>query len=311
MNINNLDLLQCINCGGDNLFLNIKEQDRKIVRNGTINCQCDNSFSIEDSIPRFLENWKSLTDTQKKFEYQWDKWGKEEIIFGRTKEESKNYLLKSLGFGLNEFFFKGKTVLDAGCGHGRFVEIFAEMDTKLSVGMDLGEGIEIAKWRNREQKNTLLVQGNILNTPFKPETFDYIWCNGVIHHTPNPKRAVKSLCKVLKKGGYINLWVYPKGGYSWEVSQKIIRFITTKLPPTILYPLCYLAVPLLYIVPTYSNTNPRKNTWKHCAQVIYDWYSPKFQSHHSNVEIVGWLTEFGCVETDILSPPVTVVGRKK
>ncbi len=46
MNINNLDLLQCINCSSDNLSLNTEEQDREIVSNGAINCQCGTSLGI-------------------------------------------------------------------------------------------------------------------------------------------------------------------------------------------------------------------------------------------------------------------------
>jgi hypothetical protein len=73
--------------------------------------------------------------------------------------------------------------------------------------------------------------------------------------------------------------------------------------------LTYLAVPLLYVAPTYSNTSPRTHSWKHCAQVIYDWYSPKYQSHHTNEEVIAWMKDFGCVATSVQPLTVTVTGR--
>lgn len=310
MNKNWLSLFRCIECKNSPLDLLVNESKGEEILTGVLSCKCGAKYEIKNGIPRFLENWESLSDTQKKFEYQWKTWGKEDVIFGRTKEESRQYLLKYAGFNLSESFFRGKTVLDAGCGHGRFVEIFSEMGAKLSVGIDIGNGIEIAKWRNKDLSNTLFVQGNLLNTPFVSESFDYIWCNGVIHHTPDVKLGAKNLCETTKKGGYVNLWLYPKGGWAWEISQKSIRFITTKLPPKLLMFFCYMVVPLLYFAPTYSGTNPKKNSWKHCAQVIYDWYSPKYQSHHTNKEVVDWFREFGFTQTDVLDLPVTVIGKK-
>jgi 2-polyprenyl-3-methyl-5-hydroxy-6-metoxy-1,4-benzoquinol methylase len=190
-------LFRCVRCGNFDLNLNAKDRQENEIITGTIFCKCGAGYPIVKGIPRFIERWQSLTDTQSKFEFQWETWGKEDVIFGRTKEQSKEYLLKTAGFNLREDFFKGKTVLDAGCGHGRFVELFAEMGASLSVGIDLGDGIEKAQWRNRNLANTLFVQGNILNIPFRPELFDYIWCNGVIHHTPNAKLGAKpmSMCK--------------------------------------------------------------------------------------------------------------------
>ena len=306
-----LDLLKCIACGHEQLSMTGEKNDERGVVEGRLICnRCGEEFPVNKGIPRFMESWGLLSDTKGKFEFQWQKWGKEDVIFGRTKEESKEYLLRSTGFNLDETYFKGKRVLDAGCGHGRFVELFAEMGAELSVGIDIGNGIEIAKWRNRNNPNTLFIQGSILNLPFRSQRFDFIWSNGVLHHTPNPQLGFSKLCEATKEDGFFNIWLYPKGGAIWEVSQRTIRSFTTRLPPEMLKVFCYLAVPLLYFVPTYSGTNPNKNSWKHCAQVIYDWYSPKYQSHHTNEEVIGWFREEGFSQTDVLDLKVTVVGKK-
>lgn len=307
-----LHMLRCPQCRNADLELSVSRQDDsgEIVE-GTLVCKNDGrEFQINNGIPRFVDSIGQLHDTKAKFEYQWKTWGGDEVIFGRTKEESKAYFLKYMGFNLNESYLANKVTLDAGCGHGRFVEIFSEMGASRSVGIDLGEGIYVAKKRNHARKNVDLAQGNLLELPFQDNTFDYIWCNGVAHHTPDAKRVVRNLSEALKPGGYVNIWLYPKGGFLWEASQSFLRAITTRLPPSVLYFLTYLAVPILYFVPTWSGTNPRKNTWKECAQVIYDWYSPKYQSHHTVQEVVEWFREFGFSEIDTPPFPVTVIARK-
>ena len=42
--------------------------------------------------------------------------------------------------------------------------------------------------------------------------FDFIHSQGVVHHTKNPKKAVKNLVSVLKNDGLIYIWVYFKTG---------------------------------------------------------------------------------------------------
>jgi len=307
-----MELLQCPICENTDLELVIEEENPagEIISGQIICRKGGEKFAIIDGIPRLLEMQHSLQDTKAKFEHQWHTWGQEDVIFGRTREESRKFLLDNTGFGLTADYFKGKCILDAGCGHGRFVELFADFGAELSVGIDLGEGVQAALYRNAGRSNVELVQGNLLKIPFRPGTFDYIWCNGVIHHTPDPKGALRNLCTVTKNDGYVNVWVYPRASMAYETLQGAIRAVTTRLQPKMLMFICYLGVPLLYFLPTFSGTNPRKNTWRHCAQVIYDWYSPKYQSHHTNDEVAGWYREFGFSQADVLPLKVTVVARR-
>ena len=307
-----MDLLQCPNCGNPDLELIVEEEtaDGEIIE-GQIVCRKDcKSYPIFDGIPRMVAMKRDLDDTKHKFEHQWRTWGKEDVIFGRTRDESRDYLLKYAGFDIDADFFKGKRVLDAGCGHGRFVELFSDFGAELSVGIDIGEGIQAAQYRNAGRPNVELVQGNLLSIPFREGLFDYVWCNGVIHHTPDPKGGLQNLCKITNDDGYVNVWVYPLASLAYEYMQGFIRFFTTRMPPKMLMWFCYMAVPLLYVLPTFSGTNPHKNSWRHCAQVIYDWYSPRYQSHHSTEEVAGWFNEYGFTEMDVLDLKITIVARR-
>jgi len=51
--------------------------------------------------------------------------------------------------------------------------------------------------------NIKFVNADIFDDIFKDEVFDFIWTNGVLHHTKDPYGAFKILVKYLKKEGYI------------------------------------------------------------------------------------------------------------
>ena len=135
--------------------------------------------------------------------------------------------LKSLG--LNKTFFKGKKVLDCGCGAGRFTYILSKFNPSKIFGVDISkENIKIAK-KVFMNKNTFYKVGNNLKIPFKSEQFDFVYSSGVVHHTKNMKKAIKELFRVCKKGGLIYLYVYGKGGIYWDARQKMNKLMK-KIP---------------------------------------------------------------------------------
>jgi len=56
------------------------------------------------------------------------------------------------------------------------------------------------------------VLGNILSLPYPDETFDFVYSIGVIHHSPSAEGCVAELARVLKRGGYLHLHVFGRGG---------------------------------------------------------------------------------------------------
>jgi SAM-dependent methyltransferase len=68
-------------------------------------------------------------------------------------------------------------------------------------------------------RNVETKQGSLLELPFDDESFDVVWSNGVIHHTVDPDRALVELCRVLKPGGHLWLYVYGSGGIYWFLAD--------------------------------------------------------------------------------------------
>tara|TARA_Y200000002_G_C22654467_1_gene652837 strand:- start:19 stop:1047 length:1029 start_codon:yes stop_codon:yes gene_type:complete len=152
--------------------------------------------------------------------------------FNKKKFLSKvqKFLTKRFkSLGLNKTYFKGKKVLDCGCGAGRFTYILSKFNPSKIFGVDISkENIKIAK-KVFMNKNTFYKVGNNLKIPFKSEQFDFVYSSGVVHHTKNMKKAIKELFRVCKKGGLIYLYVYGKGGIYWDARQKMNKLMK-KIP---------------------------------------------------------------------------------
>lgn len=120
--------------------------------------------------------------------------------------------LKANGFDLN--WFKDKVCLDAGCGSGRYVQAMLDLEAKEIVGIDLDPAVAKKNIYNPKAK---VMEGDIREIPFPDSYFDFICCNGVLHHLENPPEVIKELSRVLKKGGYLFLYVFDPFTDDWEV----------------------------------------------------------------------------------------------
>ncbi len=127
---------------------------------------------------------------------------------------------------------------------GRYLRIAGESSAKLIVGVDLSRAVDAAHELTRELPHVSVIQGDLLRLPFLPATFDHIYSLGVIDHTPDPRAAFLSLARLLKPGGRIAIWVYPRERAIVEWIMNAQRAISTRLPLGLLEPLCWIAAPI-------------------------------------------------------------------
>ena len=126
--------------------------------------------------------------------------------------------------GWDEAWFRGKRCLDAGCGGGRNSIAMAKLGAAHVSGIDLGaNGIQDATKRaaSRGLANTDFRQASILDIPFDNETFDLVWCAGVLMVTADPDRALDELTRVVKPGGKLYLLVYATEGMRWPLIEAL------------------------------------------------------------------------------------------
>ena len=207
----------------------------------------------------------------------------------------------------------GKLVLDGGCGMGRYLRIAAEDGARV-VGMDLSGAVFAARDLTREFVSVSVAKGDLLRTPFKEASFDHIYSLGVLDHTPNPRAAFLSLAKLLKPGGRIVVWVYPRERPALERIINFHRAVSKRLPLGVLLPISRVMAPVggwkrkmmlsknrliakaglglnLLTIGVSMHPDPEVRV---CDTL--DWYAPKYLSRHTMEEVEKWFRDAGLVE---------------
>lgn len=234
-----LGILLCPDCQGQLKLSNEKTEAGDIL-SGDFNClSCGQRYPIIDGIPRFIKD--------KNYNKSWDfKWI--EIDKGRglaylsVDKSDPAYDIHGI-FDKNSYdgepfkTWKGKLVLDAGCGIGQNGYELLNMGARV-VAIDLTRSVDIFKKIMTERfpqfkDDLLIIQADIFHLPFKNESFDGIMSFGVLHHTGNTFKALRCLTEKLKPAGDINMWIYSseyidETKYKWQdqsTNRKIINYL--------------------------------------------------------------------------------------
>jgi 2-polyprenyl-6-hydroxyphenyl methylase / 3-demethylubiquinone-9 3-methyltransferase len=116
--------------------------------------------------------------------------------------------------------------LDAGCGTGVCSLALAERSDHV-LGLDLSFG----SLRTARRFQPQLCQASLLHLPLGSDSFDLVFCWGVIHHTSDPVRALDELVRVLEPGGTLVLAVYLR---TWLTPvHELVRWLCLRLPPAL------------------------------------------------------------------------------
>src|SRR3989454_8885992 len=116
--------------------------------------------------------------------------------------------------GFNDF--AGVRLLEVGCGMGTDLLQFARGGAKVT-GVDLTpRSIEIS----RQHLNVYGESGDFAisdgeNLPFANESFDVVYSNGVLHHTPDTADAAREIHRVLRRGGQARVMLYHRGSAAY------------------------------------------------------------------------------------------------
>lgn len=323
-----LEILACPRCGG-NLGLE-GEHDSTRIDSGSLRCtQCGSEYAIDRGVPLLNVGLDGLESIARSFGYEWRAHHRgvfeDETLFGRTVEEDWSFLLECLGAEPDEL--RGKVVLDAGCGSGRFTRLMGEHGAKLAVGVDINDAVHDARRATDSQSNVEIVQANIFSLPFKPGVFDYIWCSGVIHHTPDAAAAFRALAPKARPGGTVYVWVYAKRFNPFRFVKTVFDAArVTRLPEPVLLVLAKtMSYPSYALLQAYRGVRAlpglrAKSPWalrtvrpRNLGEIQLTWFdaiSPAYDSRHTEAEVIGWFERaaFERIEA-IVEPKVGVRGR--
>jgi 2-polyprenyl-3-methyl-5-hydroxy-6-metoxy-1,4-benzoquinol methylase len=166
--------------------------------------------------------------TQTAFQKQWEKlkdgryllsdpWFKDNVTRILCEEE---ILIKPE-------WFRGKEVLDAGCGNGRWSYGFAQLGAHLTAA-DVNE---VAVQETRAATAECRVPIEFVVTPLERLTqafppgrkFDLVFCWGVAHHCTSFNQVVRELTKLVKENGILYLYLYGRESLSFEQDLRLFK----------------------------------------------------------------------------------------
>jgi ubiquinone/menaquinone biosynthesis C-methylase UbiE len=116
--------------------------------------------------------------------------------------------------------FVGRSVVDAGCGGGRYTGAWRQLGARPALGVDVSP-VNVADARARATMSGLTdlayEEGNVLHLPVPSDSTDIVFSNGVLHHTRDWKQGIAELVRILKPGGFGWLYLIENpGGLFWD-----------------------------------------------------------------------------------------------
>jgi SAM-dependent methyltransferase len=280
-----------------------------------------------------------------------DKWHRNpDLAFRQTVTEGADihdWILARNGWdgpeGLRALLRGRRRILDAGCGNGRVTALLAmhaEPESEI-VGVDL-TAADVARENLAGVPNVSIRSGDLLGDLGELGSFDFVYCQEVLHHTGDPAGAFANLAGLLAPGGELAIYVYRRKAPVREFTDDHVRRAISALPYEQAMEVCrriaevgrvLSAVEARVTVPEIAELGIEAGEYDvqrfvyhffmKCfwsdeldaegnALLNYDWYHPQDCTRHTLEEVLGWLDAAGLepVHRNVDHYGITVRGRR-
>jgi arsenite methyltransferase len=298
------------------------------IISGTLVGPGGSAYPVRDGIPRFVGGNEPSGQTADSFGYKWSRRSSYESEGFATWYEA--WLLGKYGFAdrdaLRSYFGRFKCVLEVGCGSGMssVISLNGLGPEQQWVGLDLSNAVDVAAQRIGGPPNIGFVQADVLALPFAPGSFDVIFAEGVLHHTPSTRQALASLASVVAPGGELMFYVYATKAPIREAADDLLRARISQMAPEEAWrsmgPLTNLAKALANLhaiveVPEdvevlgikAGSYDVQRLLYWHFAKLFwnpdmgfegsqhvnFDWYHPPYAFRQTEAEVRTWCAELG------------------
>lgn len=193
------------------------------ANNNALICENLCRIPIIRGIPRFV----SEDNYAAGFGLQWNQFAKTQLDSHTHTTISRDRLTHALGGKLD--VLADKSVLEVGCGAGRFTEVMLAAGAQVTA-CDLSLAVEANYANCGAASNYFVCQADVRKLPVKPNSFDFVICLGVVQHTPSPEETIAALARCVKPEGMLVLDHYGPD-YPVTFSRRWLRSLLLRLPP--------------------------------------------------------------------------------
>jgi SAM-dependent methyltransferase len=297
------------------------------IESGTLTSEATGRvYPILRGIPRFVQD-EGYTGS---FGRQWTKFREVQLDSVNGTRRSERRFEEEAGWTSTEL--RGRWLLDAGCGAGRFAEVAAERGAEL-VALDFSSAVEAAAETLSRFPNADVVQGSLLEPPFRRGAFDFAYCIGVVQHTPDPPAVIRNVLDCVAPSGRFCFTIYGRGRLTPLYSKYLIRPFTRRMPqerllgaiealmPFVfpvtdrLFPMPVIGRPARFLIPVASYGDDgqltREQRYQEAILDTFDMLAPRYDSPMTPEEVEDVLRTAGAMRWEIKSRrPVVAVGLR-
>ena len=167
-------------------------------------------------------------------------------------------------------------IVEMGCGTGQMSLYLARAD-RLVIGADLTRAsleLAVAAAHRFKLDRVFFLETDLHHPGLRKGSFDVVYSSGVLHHTPNPRKAFASIAQLARPGGMIVLGVY-----------NAIARIPHRLRRMIACWSNYRSIPFDPVLRNRKNEPARREAW------LRDQYQHPEEHRHTLNEVQKWFVE--------------------
>jgi len=230
----------CTECGSPlRAEVTSSAQNNGTIAEGQFVCtSCARTFPIVRSMPRFVPG----EEYAQTFGYQWNRFDRLQLDRHMGNDLSRERFFVTTQWPVR---MDGQRILEAGCGMGRFTQIALETGAEV-FSFDLSNAVEANFKNNGGSARVNIFQASIYQIPLRRDSFDKIYCMGVLQHCPDVRKAFMSLVPFIRPGGEVVIDCYQRHTGLFPSLKYWVRPWLTWMGPRRVHRLLSLTIPLAF-----------------------------------------------------------------
>jgi len=198
----------------------INPKNGSILQQSSDNCYVDSTgccFPIVRNVLRI----SSLQNYTANFALQWNKFSETQLDRNQLDASKTRFFAET---HWNRENLDNQNILEVGSGAGRFSKVILEYTHAILWSVDYSDAVTANYINNGfiAPERFHLFQASIYELPFPDNSFDKVFCMGVLQHTPDFEASIKALVDKAKPGGEIVVDFYPIKGWWTKLHAKYL-----------------------------------------------------------------------------------------